>query len=103
MPQGGGLLFLVVKSEVRQVIGKSAGEAVEVIMELDLSPRSIPVPQRLQQELKSDPIARKAFETLAPSHRKAFSQWVAEARRDETRERRVMETVRMLRDGEKLT
>lgn len=57
------------------------------------------VPAELSAALASDPLSSSAFEQLAYTHRKEFATWVAEARKPETRERRVRQTLEMLRDG----
>jgi uncharacterized protein YdeI (YjbR/CyaY-like superfamily) len=43
--------------------------------------------------------ARAAFEKLAPSHRKAIAGYVAEAKQEETRERRATQTLEQLASG----
>lgn len=59
------------------------------------------VPPELEAALKRKRKARELFESLAPSHKKQYIYWIAEAKRDETRKRRVAETVRMLAEGKK--
>ena len=57
------------------------------------APRAeIPVPHDLQIELHDDPEAAAAFAALPPSHRREYIDWVLEAKRPETRLRRVAET-----------
>jgi predicted aminopeptidase len=41
---------------------------------------------------------REVFDSLAYTHRKEFAQWIAEAKREETRERRVAKALQMLRE-----
>ncbi|MDP9269975.1 MAG: YdeI/OmpD-associated family protein [Chloroflexota bacterium] len=43
-------------------------------------------------------MALAVFERLSFSHRREYATWVAEAKRPETRARRVDETVRRLRE-----
>jgi uncharacterized protein YdeI (YjbR/CyaY-like superfamily) len=43
--------------------------------------------------------ARAKFDGLPFTHRKEFARWVAEAKRRETRERRVAQALEMLRTG----
>jgi uncharacterized protein YdeI (YjbR/CyaY-like superfamily) len=57
------------------------------------------VPDALAVALDNDPAARKAFDGLAYSHRKEYARWVAAAKRDETRERRVAQATEMLKAG----
>jgi uncharacterized protein YdeI (YjbR/CyaY-like superfamily) len=52
--------------------------------------------------IKRDPCAWRAFERLAPTHRRQFILWIATAKKQETREKRVSEAVAMLRAGKKL-
>lgn len=58
------------------------------------------LPIDLAVALAADPVARANFERFPPSARQQFAQWVASARRDDTRRRRVTETVRLV--GQKL-
>jgi hypothetical protein len=39
------------------------------------------------------PRARKAFDALAPSHQREYLRWIAEAKRAETRARRIDQTI----------
>lgn len=99
MPQGGGVFFIVVSRAIREKIHKSAGDRVNIEFALDRSPVQITVPRELLSALSEDPRARKNFEGLAPSHRKAFAAWVASAKARETRERRAEKSRVLLREG----
>ncbi|MGH2907780.1 MAG: YdeI/OmpD-associated family protein [Solirubrobacteraceae bacterium] len=46
-----------------------------------------------------DAKARRAFDALACTHRREFARWVAEAKREETRDRRVAQALEMIRAG----
>jgi uncharacterized protein YdeI (YjbR/CyaY-like superfamily) len=67
--------------------------------ERDERPRTVDVPPALQKALAADPAARAAFEGMSFSHRREYAEWVAEAKRDETRDRRVARTLERLRGG----
>ncbi|MCW2927344.1 MAG: hypothetical protein JWM86_1312 [Thermoleophilia bacterium] len=54
------------------------------------------LPQELVHALGAAPEARARFDALAPSHRREYVTWVAEARRADTRERRAAQTVMRL-------
>jgi uncharacterized protein YdeI (YjbR/CyaY-like superfamily) len=60
------------------------------------------VPLALTMALAENAQARQSFEKLAPCYRKQFIYWVAVAKRDETRQKRVAEAVRLLADNRKL-
>lgn len=102
MPLSGGALFLVVNQGLRDAIGKRTGDTVHVRMELDARPVRIPVPASLTRALSSHAAARRAFEKLAPSHRKAFAVWIASAKKEETRDHRVAKALKLLSRGEAL-
>ena len=96
--------FLVgLNKEVRTAAGVEAGDTVSVVLELDTEPREVEVPDALAEALAGDDAARAAFDRLAFTHRKEYARWIADAKRDETRERRVEKAVEMLRGGETLS
>jgi uncharacterized protein YdeI (YjbR/CyaY-like superfamily) len=51
--------------------------------------------------LKKNKKAWKNYNNLAPSHQKRYIQWIAAARREDTRKRRLRETVQALEMNEK--
>ncbi len=63
---------------------------------------SAEVPEDLRRELDKDPQARRFFESLESHNRYAIVYRIEEARRPETRARRVERFMEMLRAGEKL-
>jgi hypothetical protein len=83
----------------RQDASVEIGDTVTFTLELDEAPREVEVPPALEAALDADPEARRAFDALAYTHRKEYARWVAEAKREETRERRVAEAVEMVRAG----
>lgn len=83
----------------RAALGVDLGDTVEALVELDEAPREVEVPPALAEAFASDPAAEQAYASLAFTRRKEFAQWVAEAKRDETRARRVAQTLEMLRKG----
>jgi len=92
--------FLVGLSRaVREEAEVEEGDTVDVSLELDTAPREVDVPKALGDALARDPAARAAFEKLAYTHRKEYARWIAEAKREETRERRVVQALEMLRQG----
>jgi uncharacterized protein YdeI (YjbR/CyaY-like superfamily) len=59
------------------------------------------IPPDLQAAVAADRQARENFDNLAPSHIRQFLRWINDAKRAETRRRRIRETVRMVREGRK--
>lgn len=67
------------------------------------TPRPAPeLPQELAAALAHDAAAQAAFAALSPSHRREYAEWIAEAKRAETRERRVAATLLRLSEGKPL-
>ena len=95
-----GEFLLGLSREVRQGAGVQAGDEVEVTVELDEAPREVEVPAALAAALAADPDASAAFESLAFTHRKEYARWVADAKREETQQRRVHQAVEMIRAGQ---
>jgi hypothetical protein len=89
MPRGGGEVFVVVNSEMRDRIGKIDGDSVRFVLEVDTKPVSVRVPSDLRHALRGKPRARLFFEKLTPSQRLAYIRWIEDAKQDATRDRRV--------------
>jgi uncharacterized protein YdeI (YjbR/CyaY-like superfamily) len=65
----------------------------------DTQPREIDVPDALAVALRGDAGARDAFDALSYTHRREYARWIEEAKREETRQRRVARAVELLRAG----
>jgi Bacteriocin-protection, YdeI or OmpD-Associated/Domain of unknown function (DUF1905) len=98
-----GEFLLGLNRAVRQEAGVEAGDTVDVKLELDTAPREVEIPEPLAHALAEDPEARAAFDRLAYTHRKEYAGWVAEAKREETRKRRVAQALERLRQHKALT
>lgn len=97
MPMGGGAFCLGVHKATREAVRRTFGDTVTVTIERDDEPREVVVPPDLRAALDADPEANAAWERLAPSHRREHANAIAEAKRPETRERRVAKALEMLR------
>lgn len=95
-----GEFLLGLNRQVREAAGVQAGEIVTLALRSDTEPREVEVPPALAEALAADPEAQTAFDKLAFTHRKEFTRWIAEAKRDETRDRRVGQAIEMIRSGE---
>lgn len=68
------------------------------------TPRKRPAPATpadLRRALRGNPRARATWEGLAPSHRREYVEWVTEAKRAETRTRRVATALAWLAQGKR--
>jgi uncharacterized protein YdeI (YjbR/CyaY-like superfamily) len=60
------------------------------------------LPPYFAKALKTNPKAWRNFQALAPTYRRNFVVWVHLAKRPETRERRIRESIELLSAGKKL-
>lgn len=64
--------------------------------------RNLVLPSFLRKEFKRHPQAWSNFQGLAPSYRRNYIGWIAAAKTDETRNKRVKEAIALLAKNEKL-
>ena len=92
--------MLGLNREVREGAKAEAGYQVDLELELDTKPREVEVPPALAAALAADAEALAAFQKLSYTHRKEYARWVQEAKKDDTRDRRVAQALEMLRAGQ---
>jgi antitoxin component of MazEF toxin-antitoxin module len=95
----GGEFLVGLPREVRAGAGVQAGDEVSVSLELDTKPREVEMPESLVSALEADPAAKAAFDGMAFTHRKEYARWIAEAKREETRQNRIQKALDMLKEG----
>lgn len=88
-----GRYLIPVSGEHRAAAGVQAGDRLKVTLTLDEAPRDVEVPPHLAKALKASPAARRAFDALPPSGKKRHVLSVADARTDETRQRRIAKAI----------
>jgi hypothetical protein len=95
----GGRPVLGIRKSIRETIDKGAGSSVLVTVRRDSHERSVEVPVALAQALAERPSLRAAFEGLSYTHRREYAEWIAEAKKEETRQRRVRRALQMIEEG----
>jgi len=60
------------------------------------------LPAYIARAFKTDARAWQHFQTLAPTYRRTFVMWIHTAKRAETLERRIRESIALLAAGKKL-
>jgi len=98
-PMGVGAHILGVRKDIRAAIGKDVGDTVSVTIERDTEPRVVVVPPELSSALADSPEAEKRYSALSYTHRREFAEWVAEAKKQETKDRRAAKAVEMIQTG----
>jgi len=93
--------YIVVNRAVRAATGLTHGDRVRIRLELDDQPRVVEPPVELSASLAGAADARAIYDKLSYSHQKAYADWVAEAKRPQTRARRAEASVERLLAGRK--
>jgi uncharacterized protein YdeI (YjbR/CyaY-like superfamily) len=58
-----------------------------------------PVPEYIAKELEKHPKAKQFFEEMAPGYRRDYARWIMEAKREETRAKRMADAIAKLSAG----
>jgi len=95
----GGEFKLPLSAENREAAGVSAGDEVDVGIELDTQPREVPVPPDFVEALEADQDAKRFFDGLSYSQKQWFVIGIEQAKKPETRQRRIVKAVTRLREG----
>lgn len=95
----GGRFMVGVSAQNRTAAAVAAGDEVDVDLELDTEPREVAVPEDLSAVLDGEPEARRFFDGLSYSRKQWFVLRIEQAKKTETRHRRVAEALTMLREG----
>jgi hypothetical protein len=95
----GGRFLLGVSAEVRRAANVAAGDEVDVALELDEETREVVVPDDFAEALAAVPAAQTFFDGLSYSQRRWFVLGIEEAKKPETRVRRIDKAVARLAEG----
>jgi hypothetical protein len=94
-----GRYMIGVSAENRGPAGVTAGNEVEVRLELDTAPREVTMPPDLAAALDAEPAARRTFDALSYSNKSWHTIQVEGAKTPETRARRIEKSIAALREG----
>jgi hypothetical protein len=94
-----GQFMVGVSAENRAGARVAGGDEVDVEIELDTAPREVTVPADFAAALDAEPNARRTFDGLSYSKKSSHVLSIEGAKTDETRQRRIVKSVEMLREG----
>jgi hypothetical protein len=89
MSMGGDTHIMGLRKDFLPRLGKKAGDTVHVILQKDESVRTVSIPADLQDILNQIPGAAAAFDKLSYSHRRGYVNYLDEAKKPETRQKRL--------------
>jgi hypothetical protein len=85
---------LPLRKSNREAAGLEGGETISVTLELDTEKREVRPPADLVRALRATPQAWERWSELSYSHQREHVDAIAEAKRPETRDRRIQGAVR---------
>lgn len=95
----GGPYSVPLRKSNREAAGLEGGETLDVTLTLDTEARVVAAPADLKRALEAAPGAAERWSRLSYSHQKEHVEAIEEAKKPETRARRIEAAIRMLKRG----
>ena len=97
MPMGDGTYCLGVLKSIQEKAGVGQGDPISIELELDTEARTVSAPDDLAKALARDAKAGAAWERLSFTNKNEIARSLEEAKKPETRERRLAAALERLR------
>jgi hypothetical protein len=97
MPMGDGTYCLGVLKSIQEAAGVGQGDTISIELKLDTAPRTVELPADLARGIRGSKRAAAAWEALSFTNKKEMARSLEEAKRPETRERRLAQALEKLR------
>jgi len=91
-----GCYLLGITQQIRKEINKNFGETVLVTVEKDETEREVELDMEFETELNKNESAKNFWDTLSFSNKKKFADWIAAAKKADTRTNRIGKAIIML-------
>jgi hypothetical protein len=95
---GKPLHVLGLPKAIRDQIGKGPGDTIEVFVWRDEEVRTVEVSAEFEKLMKKEGLL-PVFEKLSYTHRKEYCRWITDAKKEETRLKRLGKAIEMLKNG----
>jgi bifunctional DNA-binding transcriptional regulator/antitoxin component of YhaV-PrlF toxin-antitoxin module len=95
---GKPLHVLGMPKAIREDLGKGPGDTIEVLVWKDEEVRTVEVPPQFENLMKKGGLL-PVFKNLSYTHRKEYCRWIIDAKREETRLKRLGKAIEMLKKG----
>jgi hypothetical protein len=102
MPMGDGTFCVGLTKAVRAAAHVDVGDQVHVVVALDSELRTVDVPADLAAALETA-LLTGTFNSPAYTHRKEYVRWIVEAKKSETRQKRLARAIEMIAAGDRLS
>ncbi len=93
MPHGDGTHFLVVNRSVRDAARVDIGHKVKIVLEAETEERVIALPPDFERALAKSKASRTGWDKLSYSHKREYLGWITDAKKEETRKRRIEKAI----------
>jgi len=91
LPMGGGAFIMALNKEIRKNIHKRKGAMLKIQLEVDKKPYQLSA--EFVECLNDEPAALAFFKTLSRGHQNYFSKWIESAKTDQTKAKRIAQSV----------
>jgi uncharacterized protein YdeI (YjbR/CyaY-like superfamily) len=92
----GGAYMVSVSAENRDGAKIKGGDKIDVILQLDTEERNVEVPAEFAKALNKNSVAKKQFDTISNSRKKALVIPIANAKTNETKNRNIEKALNAL-------
>ena len=92
----GGQKVIGLLKAIRAELGKGPGDVIAVTLEVDRTERAVAVPDDLCAALHEAGLSAR-FDGLSFTHRREYVTWITDAKKPDTRARRITQTIERLR------
>ena len=90
--------MLGILKAIREQLRKSPGDTIDVVLWKDETIRTVEIPADFAALLKKEGL-QPTFDQLSYTHRKEYCRWITEAKKEETRAKRLAKSIDMLHNG----
>ncbi len=97
---GDPLHMLPMLKSIREQTETGPGDTIEVELWKDDEPRTVELPAEFKDAMESEGVLA-FFDRLSYTHRREYCRWICDAKREETRSKRLRKAVEMLKNGVK--
>ncbi len=91
--------FIGLNKKIRTTIKKDPGDIVDVVIVKDTEERLIEIPDYIEKLLSNHTAEKLFFDKLSFTHKKEYIEWITSAKKEETRQARLVRFIRMLKSS----
>jgi hypothetical protein len=89
---GGEHAMILLRNDIYTLLGKKTGDKVKVEIELDAKERKVELSKDVVQAF-ADAKILEAFQKFSYSHQREWNNWIEDAKKPETRQRRIQKVI----------